>query len=139
MRMLSVGIQKPTVRLSRQAKEFLNFLKREQVDGSIYFEKQKGKMLNIDEVLAQRNRAESRFPEIGYKNGVFHYRKGISIINYIALTKKATIGISSLSGRAYTDNLTVLHSLQRTIQNLYRHGLVGRFKCDRSYHFFSRG
>jgi len=136
---LSVGSQKPTVRLSKQAKEFLLFLEANNIDGSVYQEQEtKKKLLSIDEIIADRKNMQHHYPVIDWRMKGNYIRKGISIINYIEVTEKAEVRYYGFgSGGHGIEPRSVLISLERTVKNLRLKYLVSRFKhTDRMFHYF---
>jgi len=134
---LSVGYQKPTVRLSKQAKEFLLFLEVNNINGSVYQEQESKKIVSIDQMIADRQNVEHHYPVIAPRMKGDYIRKGISIINYIDVTGKSTVRFYEYGCGGYAvEKRSVLISLERTVKNLRLKGLVDRFKHDRMFHYF---
>lgn len=134
-RRLSVGCHEPTlrVRLSKQAREFLTFLNDNGIDGTSYKEQEGSKLLSIDQMIADRSSLAHHYPEAMRMWGTFK-QKGISVINYIEITKKSGVRISS-TGASDVENRSVHHSIERTVKTLWRKGAVARFKDYRMFYY----
>jgi hypothetical protein len=109
------------IRLSKQAKAFLQYLYENDINGEIY---------SKDTSLEHET-----FPEIGTKlidgKYISFYRKGISLIDYIALNcdkiPNHGLYVGSCTGKLSTHNLSLRNSLNRTILRLWKWKLIERF------------
>jgi hypothetical protein len=110
------------IRLSKQAKAFLQYLYENNINGEIY---------SKDTSLEREP-----FPEIGTKlidgKYVSFYGKGISLIDYVALNcdkiPNHGLYVGSCTGKLSTHNLSLRNSLNRTILKLLRWRLIDRFR-----------
>ena len=119
------------IRLSKQAKTFLNFLSENNVNGEVYSREDKFELQNPEP-----------FTQIDTKriNGkwVVFYRRGISLIQYIEQKAfpNSELFVSSISGYVMTHNHSLRNSLERTIRRLCYQRLVERFRHGKRYCYF---
>lgn len=133
MESVTVGYQKPTLRLSKQAKEYLFFLAENKVNGTF---EQSIEANSVNDVLLARNTLKHWYPTQNNVSGEF-CRKAVSIRNFIRVTGKATVKDFDLGyGGTEVTPKTVLRSYERTVKNLLLKGLIDRFKQNREYHYF---
>ena len=134
---LSVGFQRPTVRLSKQAIEFLTFLQKNELGGSEYFvsDEDRKHLGSISMMIADRQNIEHYFPSKMTMKGEYYVR-AISIIHYIEVTGKSEVRDSGYGfGGLWVVNHSVRHSVERTVKTLWKKQLVSRFKYARKFRY----